>query len=271
MESGPIQNTKNLLHRAWNFLDSPVPDSRLYRIDGLEVFLKRPHLGIRYTKGEMRWGIAFQVLLSVYMIYPLTSPAEVFPWMSFLVAGWLMIVNLVTVVLKSIIFYHLVNMKQELPLEQLRKQMKILFAKRVYSFNGWANFVCICSYACCLVSAVILWKFMKDIPHLFIYSVAFLLRYFVSMHRFRVIFMQNNPRNPFDFVEIEYGDPEAFKTYPKLEERNTCSICLKKFEPTTKLVEFPCGNCHFFHIDCCFNWISRRLNCPVCRKEVFPE
>jgi Ring finger domain len=257
--------------KFWRFLDSPVPDSRLYRIEALEVYLRRPHLGIKYTKGEMRLGIAVQVLLSAYMIYPLTSPDLAFPWISFLVAGWLMTVNIATVALRCMVFYHLINIKQNLPLEDLRQQMRILFAKRLYSFNFWANLVCISSYACCFVAAIVMWKFMTEMPDLFIYSIVSLLRYFYSGHRFRTTFMQNNPRNPFDFVEIDYGDKEAFKTYPKLEERNTCSICLKKFEPTTKLVEFPCGNSHFFHIDCCFDWIKRRLNCPICRTEVFPE
>lgn len=271
MEANIIPTPGQVMHKMWEYLNSPVPDSRLYRIEGLEVFLRRPKLGIRYTKGEMRWGIAVQALLSVFLLYPLTSHDFVFPWLSWIVAGWLMVVNITTVALKSIVFYHLVNMNQQLPLEELRDKMKQLFAKRVYSFNGWINLVCMCSYACCFVVALLMWRFTKGMPDLFTYSIVFLLRYAYSMYRYRAIFMQNNPRNPFDFVEIEYGDPEAFQTYPKLSERSTCSICLKKFEPTTRLVEFPCGNSHFFHIDCCFNWISRRLNCPVCRRDVFPE
>ncbi|CAD8106671.1 unnamed protein product [Paramecium sonneborni] len=50
----------------------------------------------------------------------------------------------------------------------------------------------------------------------------------------------------------------------KLEGVQECSICMNEIKEKKKVL-----NCHhFFHYDCIKDWLSKKMECPVCRKQV---
>lgn len=267
-----MQKLRLLLHDAWTYLDEPVPNDQLRRFEGVTVFLKNPLKGIRYSKGEMRWGIAIQLLLSFYMIYLLLAKAPEYSIPNLVISWWLLLTNASALVTRLILFYHLVSLKTDASQETLRQQMKVIFRKRVYSFNCYITGICLLNYIICLPVVVLIWKYEDKVPDLFIYSLIFMLRYFYSKYRYSKYFMESkDPRNPYNFQEMRYGDEETLISYPKLAERDQCSICLQKYKPNCRLVEFPCSNDHYFHLECTFKWISVSLNCPLCKKTLFKE
>ena len=47
-----------------------------------------------------------------------------------------------------------------------------------------------------------------------------------------------------------------------------CSICLAEFEAGENLVRLPCAARHAFHPACAASWLSRSVQCPMCRVDV---
>ena len=268
-----LPNPKSLAIAFWTFLDSPYQSNvALRQIQGISVFLKYPLKGIAYTKGEMRWGIIIQTILTVYMLFLLLAKAPDYSVLNLVISWWLLLANLCAMVSKMIIFYHFVSLNSRLPIEELREGMKAIFAKRIYHYNVMFTGLCLLNYVCCMPLAIMIWKYEEKVPDLFVYSLIFVLRYFYSMYRYSKYFMKTyNPKNPYCFHEISFGNPDHMQAFPKLKERNECSICLKEYSEGCWLVEVPCGNHHYFHRDCMRLWIVGSLRCPLCRKEVISE
>lgn len=261
-----------LLERAWNYLDAPQPSDSLCRLQGVKVFLNEPIKGINYTCGEMRWGIVVQVLLTLYMAYLLIVKGPLYSALNLVISWWLLLSNLFQMVCKIILYYHFSNLDTSEPIENLKRKMRIIFTKRVYNLNVVFTGLCLMNYIICLPLAMLLWKYEERVPDLFLYSLIFVLRYFYSMFRYSQYFIHSrDPKNPYGFPCFVFGDLEAAETYPKVRERDSCSICLSKFESADKVVEFPCENHHYFHLECMFKWISVSLACPLCKTNVFKE
>lgn len=45
-----------------------------------------------------------------------------------------------------------------------------------------------------------------------------------------------------------------------------CSICLEKFLDVGHYIELPCK--HFFHKECLKNWVAKKKQCPLCRRNL---
>ncbi len=262
-----------LARQAWDYIDAPLPPhAGINRIQAVTVFLKYPQKGVSYTKGEMRWGIAIQLILTLYMLFLLIVKAPEYSLPNLVISWWLMVANFFAMVSKVIIFYHFVSIKKDQSIEALRSQMTAIFAKRIYTLNVIFTGICLVNYICSMPISLLIWKYDRKVPDLFIYSLIFVLRYFYSMYRYSKYFMETkDPKNPYGFFEFTHGDPETLVSFPKLQERSQCSICLKDYKPHCKLVVFPCGNDHYFHLDCMYNWVSNSLSCPLCRKGIFKE
>ena len=262
-----------LARQAWDYIDSPLPThAAVNRIQGVTIFLKYPQKGVSYTKGEMRRGITIQLILTLYMLFLLIVKGPEYSLPNLLISWWLMIANFFAMISKVIIFYHFASIKQDQSIEALKNQMTVIFAKRIYSLNVLFTGICLFNYICSMPISFLIWKYDRKVPDLFIYSLIFVLRYFYSMYRYSKYFMESKDlKNPYGFFELKYGDPESLVSFPKLQERNQCTICLKDYKFNCKLVVFPCANDHFFHLDCMYSWISNSLSCPLCRKGIFKE
>jgi hypothetical protein len=74
---------------------------------------------------------------------------------------------------------------------------------------------------------------------------------------------------PMDHVLIKPIDP----TYASLKHcyqrplATSCSICLSTFSDLDTIIILKCG--HFNHNHCLNQWLSTRLNCPMCREVAF--
>ncbi len=261
-----------LMRQAWDYLDRPDHSHSLSNIHGARVFLRNPYQGLQYTKGEMRWGIAIQAILTAYMLFILVVQAKDYSLFNLVLSWWLLIANIAGTVTRVVIFKHLVSMKKDASMEELRKQMRVLFSKRVYKWNYIVTAICLGNYAFCLIISVFIWKMEARVPDLFIYSIIFMLRYFYSLSRYQSYFMSSrDARNPYGFAQFLYGDTETITACPKLAERDRCSICIQQYSAGCQIVEFPCSNGHYFHLDCMHKWLSVSLSCPLCKCTVFKD
>lgn len=261
---------RNLVLKVWKYVDSPETKQAMMTIQGVGVFLQYPAKGITYSKGEMLWGIVIQAILSLYILALLILKATQYGKANLLISWWLLACNLLALICKAIVYKHLSSLKENMPVDRLRLQMKIIFTKRIYYYNVICTALCLINNLICIPVSVILWRYEDEVPDFFIYSIVFILRYFYSMYRFSNYFIGiRDPKNPFGLPEMTYGDPMTLVSYPKLEERNRCSICLQKFKNGEKLVEFSCGNGHFYHLNCLMGWIASNPSCPLCKKQIF--
>lgn len=260
----------NPVAQLWKYVDSPETKQAIMTIQGVAVYLKYPAKGITYSKGEMLWGIVIQAILSIYIFALLIIKASEYGAVNLLISWWLLVCNVLALVCKAIVYNKLASLRETLPADCLRIQMKIIFAKRIYYYNVICTALCLVNNLICIPLSVILWRYEDEVPDFFIYSTVFIMRYFYSMYRFSNYFMgTKDANNPFGLPEIIYGDPMTEVSYPKLQERNRCSICLQKFKSAEKLVEFSCGNGHFFHLNCLTQWLATNPSCPLCKKQFF--
>ena len=260
-----------LLHSLWQYLDREDANTEL---KGVRVFLRHPHKGIKYSQGEMRWGILIQFILCLHMLFLLIVRGPMYSIFNLILSWWLLLTNVWGIVTKSIVFYHMTKLKLSESQDSLRNKLRRIFSKRSYHMNVMITAICLINCLLGMLVSVLIWKFEDNFPDLFIYSLIFVLRYFYSMYRYSNYFMNSDstdPHNPYNFPEFIYSDPETPISFPKVIERNTCSICLNKYEEKCKIVEFPCKNNHYFHIECMFKWLSVSLTCPLCQSGIFPE
>jgi len=59
----------------------------------------------------------------------------------------------------------------------------------------------------------------------------------------------------------------------KHTEERECVICMEEFVKDMDIIELPCHNRHYFHVDCIMDWMlkGRRVSCPICRKDMAEE
>ena len=48
-----------------------------------------------------------------------------------------------------------------------------------------------------------------------------------------------------------------------------CDICTVNFQPGKTISRLPCS--HYYHRQCILPWLSKKNNCPVCRRAIFLE
>ena len=51
--------------------------------------------------------------------------------------------------------------------------------------------------------------------------------------------------------------------------KEICDICTDKFQPDKTISRLPCS--HYYHRQCILPWLSKKNNCPVCRRAIFLE
>lgn len=261
-----------LLKSFWDHINSPQPSTTMWKIQGVPVYLKYPLKGIAYSKGEMRWGIVMQSLLTLYMMTLLVVRAPQYSLINLIISWWLLMSNLVALVPKVILFKLMVSLKIDQPVDRLRMQMSIIFAKRIYYYSVIMTALCLTNNFLCLPVSICMWGFEEEVPDLFLYSLINLLRYFYSMYRFSAHFMNTqDPNNPFSLPEITFGAPGNSVAFPKLHVGDRCTICLQKYRDGEKLVDFPCRNGHYFHPKCLTGWLTSNSSCPLCKQEMFSD
>lgn len=69
----------------------------------------------------------------------------------------------------------------------------------------------------------------------------------------------NGMNKELDIQPVKYGD---------LSQKNNteCSICLIEYENEDHVIETKCD--HVFHMDCLTEWLTRKMECPLCRSEI---
>lgn len=65
------------------------------------------------------------------------------------------------------------------------------------------------------------------------------------------------------------------KSFSKVKKENrtmdSCAICLGEYTDQDEIAELKCDERHYFHYKCLEDWLKRKLECPLCKKEVTPE
>ena len=46
-----------------------------------------------------------------------------------------------------------------------------------------------------------------------------------------------------------------------------CVICLLDFQDDAEIIVLPCEVKHYFHKQCGIDWMQRKTECPLCRKD----
>jgi len=49
---------------------------------------------------------------------------------------------------------------------------------------------------------------------------------------------------------------------------DSCVICMIDFKDSDEVAELKCDKRHYFHSHCVEEWLKRKLECPLCKKEV---
>lgn len=263
---------RDSLRRLWEHIDAPEPNPTMMKVQGVPVYLKYPRKGITYSKGAMRWGIAIQSILTLYMLVILLVKAPQYTLINLLISWWLLISNFLALVPKIVLFKMFVSLKDDQPVDSLRTEMGVIFKKRIYYYNVVFTALCLANNILCMPVSICIWGYEDEVPDLFIYSLIFLLRYFYSMYRFSRYFMSGqNTNNQFCLPEITFGAPDNTIDFPKLSSRDSCTICLQKYFEGEKLVDFPCHNGHYFHPKCLTGWLNTNPSCPLCKKQLFSD
>ena len=252
------------------YFEQPDPAvTRKNRSKTVSLYLKYPKRGISYSKGEMRLGIAIQIFLTVYIGFLLIAKGPEYSVANLIGSWYLLLTNLLALLPKLQLYFLLTSLDSGDKIKVLRHQMKRIFEMRVYRFNLKMTSLSLVNYCLLLTTSILIWRYESSVPDLFIYSLAFLLRYFYSLYRYNKYFINNDKdSNPFELPELTYTK-HALLALPKLGINNSCAICLKEFVEGESLVDFPCENNHYFHTDCIDKWMKVSLSCPLCKTEVF--
>ena len=46
-----------------------------------------------------------------------------------------------------------------------------------------------------------------------------------------------------------------------------CVICMEQFKDDDIILVLPCDDKHYFHKKCTMQWLERKTECPLCRKD----
>ncbi|CDW75663.1 zinc finger protein [Stylonychia lemnae] len=62
------------------------------------------------------------------------------------------------------------------------------------------------------------------------------------------------------------------KNFKNIDETNKnmteCLICLAQFQDDEEITELNCDKRHYFHTECIQSWMKKKLECPLCKKQV---
>ncbi|TNV71940.1 hypothetical protein FGO68_gene15098 [Halteria grandinella] len=47
-----------------------------------------------------------------------------------------------------------------------------------------------------------------------------------------------------------------------------CVICMEEYKETDEIAELKCDQRHYFHSKCLEQWLKRKLECPLCKRQV---
>ncbi|CAD8045481.1 unnamed protein product [Paramecium sonneborni] len=102
------------------------------------------------------------------------------------------------------------------------------------------------------------------LPILMCFVWPFIMLWFIVLRR-ELNFQQN--RN----IIIKFYDELQNITFRKLKEQrpsmqqNDCPICYQIINESQSVIQLPCHKEHYFHADCCRQWLGRDPRCPLCR------
>jgi len=55
-----------------------------------------------------------------------------------------------------------------------------------------------------------------------------------------------------------------------VKETKECIICMENFKDDDEIAELKCDYRHYFHSACLKDWLTRKPECPLCKKPVGP-
>ena len=67
-------------------------------------------------------------------------------------------------------------------------------------------------------------------------------------------------------LKIIYSRFQASEQLKKLNNHDTCSICLNPFKSTSFVSPLPCS--HLFHHSCIKTWVKQECTCPLCKTHI---
>ncbi|CAD8125543.1 unnamed protein product [Paramecium sonneborni] len=102
------------------------------------------------------------------------------------------------------------------------------------------------------------------IPILMCFVWPFVMLWFIVLRQ-ELYYQQN--RN----IIIRFYDQLQNIKFRKLKEQrpsmqqNDCPICYEQINESHSVIQLPCHKEHYFHADCCRQWLGRDPRCPLCR------
>lgn len=96
-----------------------------------------------------------------------------------------------------------------------------------------------------------------------LYSPLFFLYILIYVFiQFTIIFVQNKFGGNLILLRIQYNNQYDYKKKENIE----CQICYEFINNNDDIIITPCFHC--FHRRCLEKWMSIKLNCPLCRKDI---
>lgn len=263
------------LRLMYNYFDQQVPNSK--HLMTLSPLLNYPKIGIKYTIGEIRFGLISAFILNFFLAFHLKYKTKIFLKKSFLSTSllyWLLLLNLFGCLPKILNFINFSKIDQKEEIENLRKKLIKNFGKRVYKISKKFTGVSIISHLLGLLVSIKVLLRIENRPievdkYLLTYSIIFYIRLFLSYIRHKRYFSSLKCySNPYNLVQLNF-DNVSLGESRALKELKSCSICWKRYHLGDKLEQFRCEFGHVFHLECLRNWLKRSLTCPMCREDLY--
>lgn len=245
----------------------------VYEVPGIMDFLKAPRKGIQYIKEEMQIGIylslAFIIVgayCTVYLFEELWTKSRTLPFSM----SWMTLINAAAVIPKIYVFNKLKTISADQSPDQIRRAMIDIFKRKYYSYNILLSIVNKVTYLVSIPISVYLWKLgVPECSYLLIFSIIYILRFSLGIFRFNSYFLTTyEPQdNPHALRQIKYNKKAVERSDPQLLG-STCSICMLDYKEGDRVLEFACGNGHYFHQSCLNRWMAHSPLCPLCKRHV---
>ena len=79
---------------------------------------------------------------------------------------------------------------------------------------------------------------------------------------------QDNNYNKNNYLKID-STLNSLIPFEYTGNPQTCIICMDFLSPGQTAISLPCA--HTFHGNCIFSWLSKNVQCPICRNEVITQ
>ena len=112
-----------------------------------------------------------------------------------------------------------------------------------------------------------------------LYAVVILVAFFGALCL--LIFYREHLSEAFQVLESPIAEKIPYidalkglkrKSFSKVKKEHRtmdqCAICLGEYTDKDEIAELNCDQRHYFHYACLEDWLKRKLECPLCKKEV---